>query len=66
MNMTTMLWELGQDQCVNYKMRCRLRPCTSAQGVFCCRECDYIKCTSKYKIKDDKHERQRYTVTNNL
>ena len=52
MELVTMLWENGQDQCVNHPIRCKNRPCTAAQNVFCCRQCPYqdhckTKCTMK-------------------
>ena len=49
MNMAEILLEQGQSQCVNYKGFCNMRPCTAAQGVFCCRECEYKNCSSKCK-----------------
>ena len=45
------LWEQGQDNCVNKEIRCRTRPCTAAQDVFCCKECDQRKnCASRCKM----------------
>jgi len=42
------------DKCVNHDIVCRMRPCTSAQGVYCCQECKFNKtCLSKCKIKDN-------------
>ena len=50
MNLAEMFLEQGQQQCVNYYCICNMRPCTSAQGVFCCRECEYNKtCQCKCK-----------------
>ena len=43
--------------CVRFRGYCRHRPCTAAQGVFCCRECPYQQaCLSKcYRsIRDDR------------
>lgn len=55
MDFPTIFWEQGQSQCVNYNIECRMRPCTAAQGVFCCRACEFNKtCTSKCKIRDSK------------
>lgn len=52
MTLAEILWEQGQNQCVNYPNECRNRPCTSSQGVFCCRNCDFNKtCKSKCKMK---------------
>lgn len=50
MSMAEMLWEGGWSRCVNYNTDCGHRPCTSAQGVFCCFECAHNeKCLSKCK-----------------
>lgn len=55
MELAEMLWEAGQEQCVNYKTRCKNRPCTAAQGVFCCRQCPYKDhCPTKCKMKGAK------------
>ena len=43
MNMAEILMEQGQTNCVNYPGNCNLRPCTSAQDVFCCAECAYFR-----------------------
>lgn len=54
-------WEKDYDSCVRYRGHCRHRPCTAAQGVFCCRECfNYEYCISKCKrgVRDDR-KRQR-------
>ena len=51
MTLAEILWEQGQNQCVNHPIECRNRPCTSSQGVFCCIECDYNKsCNSRCKM----------------
>ena len=54
MTLAEILWEKnGQRPCVNYPIECRTRPCTVAQGVFCCRECEsYKHCLSSCKIKE--------------
>lgn len=45
-------WENGFEACICYKSLCRHRPCTAAQGVFCCKEClNYEQCDSKCKRK---------------
>lgn len=52
MNMPEMLWESGQMPCVKYKANCRTRPCTAAQGVFCCKECpNHEQCGSACRMK---------------
>ena len=51
MTFAEILWEQGQNQCVNHSIECKNRPCTSSQGVFCCIECDYNKsCNSRCKM----------------
>lgn len=52
MTFSEALWERGDDNCVNYKCRCRTRNCTAAQDIFCCFDCDFYKtCESKCKRK---------------
>jgi len=61
LNLSEQMWEAGYDECIRYRGVCRHRPCTAAQGVFCCREClGYESCGSKCKkgIRDDR-KRQR-------
>ena len=57
MTLAEMLWEQnGQQPCVNYPIECRTRPCTVAQGLFCCRDCEsYKHCESRYKIKENEN-----------
>lgn len=41
-------FEAGDESCIYVKRRCRHRPCTAAQDVFCCHRCRYKKtCESK-------------------
>ena len=55
MNMPEMLWESGQAPCIVYKATCRTRPCTVAQGAFCCKEClNYEQCESACKMNNGK------------
>lgn len=51
MTLAEILWENGQSPCVKYKANCRTRPCTVAQEVFCCRDCEsYKTCESRCKM----------------
>lgn len=50
MTMPELLWEQGNNQCVNGKGICNSRPCNAAQDVFCCWECTFNKnCESRCK-----------------
>ena len=52
MTLAEIVWENGQSPCVKYKANCRTRPCTVAQGLFCCKDCDsYKTCESRCKMK---------------
>lgn len=60
MELVEMFWEQGQDNCVNYNLKCRNRPCTASQGVFCCRSCEFHEhCQSKCQIKEKEYDNQR-------
>lgn len=64
-NLAELLMEAGQQQCVNYNCICNMRPCTAAQSVFCCQECEFNKnCTSKCRkgqkgVNNEKENRSR-------
>lgn len=54
MTLAEILWENGQSPCVKYKVTCRTRPCTVAQGVFCCKECpSHEQCESACRLTDE-------------
>ena len=43
---------IQDDKCLYNDIECRMRPCTEAQGVRCCRDCDYNhNCSSKCHMK---------------
>ena len=41
LSLVSQLWEIGYQRCVKGRGDCRFRPCTSAQGVYCCKECEF-------------------------
>ena len=41
LSFVSQLWETGYQRCVRRRSDCRFRPCTSAQGVYCCNECEF-------------------------
>lgn len=51
----------GEDKCIKDGTRCRMRPCTEAQGVKCCGECEF-KCESRCKKGEPKAEPNKWSA----
>lgn len=55
------MYEAGLTECIRRKGYCRWRPCTCAQDVLCCGDCEFKSsgCGCEYKAFIEKNEEGR-------